>query len=166
MAWAFVAAGAAVISGYMQYEAAQEQADAVEQQTQQMKEAEKARGRSSAVEAQKERIKQIREARIRRGAVVAGAGNAGLGAGTSGTIGAVSAIGSQMGQNIGTINQMQTFAEEASTATQLAADFGSKAASAQAEGAMWQQIGGVAGSVFKDRGGWTTIFGGNTHKKA
>lgn len=118
-----------------------------------------AQSRAASVEAQRARIAQVREARIRRAQVVSSGTNVGLGMGTSGIGGAVGSISSQMGSNIGDINQQETFAQETSNALQ-------KSVNAQAEGQKWQQIGNFSQSIFNQSGGFTTIFGGNTHKKA
>ena len=147
---AAVAVGVSAVSAYMQYESAQDAADA-------QKEAAAAQGRSAAVEAQQARIKQVREARIRRAQVISSGTNSGMGMGSSGIGGAVGSISSQMGSNIGTINQQQTFAQETSAALQKAAD-----ANVTAQG--WQMIGNFSQSAFNQAGGFTTIFGGNTNK--
>lgn len=134
-----------------------EQSKAAKKSASAQRDASAAQGRASAVEAQQARTQQIREARIRRGQVVSAAEGSGLGTGTSGIGGAVGSISSQMGQNIGTINQQQTFATETSVALQKSAD-------AQVDQQKWQQIGNFSQSIFSQAGGMTTIFGGNTHK--
>lgn len=123
------------------------------------REAGEAQSRAASVEAQQARITQVREARIRRGQVTAAGTNSGLDTGTSGIGGAVGSISSQMGSNIGNINQQETFAQETSAALQRSAD-------AQVEGQKWQQIGNFSQSIFTDVGGFGTLLGGNTNKKA
>jgi hypothetical protein len=91
--------------------------------------------------AQKEKYQQMREARIARGRVIAGAQNAGAGAiSTSGLSGATGAIQSQLGENIGTINQMQGFSNAVSLQNQIAA----KQASKQQ---MWAGIGNIFSQI-------------------
>jgi len=136
---------------------AQQQASSKQAKAQQAASA--AQSRAANVESQRARIQQVREARIRRGAITAAGENAGLGAGTSGIGGAVGSVASQMGANIGAINVQQTFADQTSAALQKAADYG-------VEAQKWQTIGGFGKSIFADAGGFTTIFGGNTSKKA
>lgn len=149
-----------------QQDAAQEQSQAMRDQAEAQKQSEQAKARMAEVQAARERVSQVREERIRRAQVISSAGNQGLGAGTSGVAGSVSSIGSQAGANIGFINQQETFAGDASKANQNAADASARAGVAAAEGAQWQTIGSFGSSVFKDAGGFTTIFGGNTNKQA
>jgi len=153
-----------------QRNAADQQREAIDKQTQAGRDAEAAKGRMAEVQAQRERIQQVREARIKRSAIVASAGNVGIGAGTSGVSGSTSSIGSQASANIGSINQQQTFAADASAANQQAADASAAFQIAGAEGnvaaAKWQAVGAIGSSVFQGAGGWTTIFGGNTPTKA
>jgi len=132
-------------------------AKATKQAAEAQRDASAAQGRSASVEAQRARIAQVREARIRRGAVISAGANAGFGAASSGIGGAVGSIASQMGENIGNIGQQQTFAQETGDALQWAAD-------QQVKAARWQQIGAFSQSIFKQAGGFTTIFGGNSFK--
>jgi len=150
LAIAAISAAATAYSGVQQSKAAKKQ-------TQAQGEAADAQGRAANVEAQQARIAQVREARIRRGQVVASGTNAGMGVGTSGIGGATGSISSQMGSNIGSINQQQTFADETSAALQKSTDAGVNAQK-------WQMIGNFSQSIFNQSGGFTTIFGGNTSK--
>lgn len=151
--WGAVAS--AVVGAYSAVEQRQSAKEAANEQ----RKAREAQQRAADVEAQRARVQQVREARIRRAQVLASAGNEGLGAGTAGVAGAVGSIGSQAASNIGNINVQQGFAQQASVATQRAAD-------AELEGMEWQQIGNVSQSIFQATGGYTTIFGGNTNKPA
>ena len=148
-----LAAGALAVSAG----SAVAQSSAAKKQAKAQGEASDAQGRAANVEAQQARIAQVREARIRRGQVVASGTNAGMGVGTSGIGGATGSISSQMGSNIGSINQQQTFADETSAALQKSTDAGVKMQT-------WQQIGNFSQSIFNQSGGFTTIFGGNTSK--
>jgi hypothetical protein len=148
---AAVGAASTVYSAQQQSKAAKNAANA-------QREATAAQGRSASVEAQRARIAQIREARIRRAQVLSSGTNSGLGFGTSGLGGAVGSISTQMAENIGTINQQQTFAQETSAALQKATDY-------NVEAQKWQMIGQFSKSIFDNAGGFTTIFGGNTPAK-
>ena len=134
---------------------ASQQARATRNAANAQREATAAQGRAANVDAQRARIAQVREARIRRAQVISAGTNSGLGLGTSGIGGAVGSISSQEGSNIGYINQQQTFADQASTALQSAADY-------QVQAQRWQMIGNFSHSIFSNAGGFTTIFGGNT----
>lgn len=160
---AAIAIGVSAVSAYSQYEAGKEQAAAAGQQAQAQKESIAAQGRIAQVETQRQRISQVREARIRRAQVIASAGATGLGPGTSAISGATSSITTQESANIGTLNQTQTFAGEASAANQRAADAGARIAEAGAKAQQWQTINTIFGAKKSD---FTTIFGGNTIPKA
>lgn len=107
-----------------------------------------AQQRISDAQSARERVQAIREARIRRAQILASTGNQGIASTSSGPAGAVSSIGSQLGSNIANINTIQNFAQQASKANQQAVD-------AKATGAMFQTIGGIAGSMTD----WKSIFG-------
>lgn len=153
-----IAAVAVGVSAAATVYSSNKQAKATKQAAAAQREATAAQGRASSVEAQRARIQQVREARIRRAQVLSSGTNAGLGTGTSGIGGAVGSIASQMGENIGTINQQQTFAQETSAALQQSADY-------QVKAQKWQMIGNFSKSIFNQAGGFTTIFGGNTPGK-
>lgn len=104
--------------------------------------------------AQKEKYQQMREARIARGRIIAGAQNAGAGSiSTSGLSGAVGAIQSQMGENIGTISQMQGFSNAVTLQNQIAAKQASKQQFYAGLGNMFSQITSSATSFMGARGG-------------
>jgi hypothetical protein len=87
--------------------------------------------------AQKEKYQQVREARINRARVMSSAATAGLtGAGTSGAQGGWGSVQSQMGENIGTINQMQGFSNAVSQQNMIASRQASKSQ-------MWAGIGNM-----------------------
>lgn len=161
---ALISGAFSLFAGSEQADATNRQADAMREGAQAQKEAEQAKARIAERENARARIEQAREARIRVASIQASTGASGIGAGTSGVAGSVSSIGSQAGSNIGFINQQETFAGQASAAMQRSADATARAGVASAEGAQWQQIGGLANAAFSQAGGFTTIFGGNTHK--
>ena len=170
-----ISLGFSVFSSIQQHnaqkKAANDAAAAAHQQADLQAQAEQARARMSEVDAQRERVKQVREGRIRSAQVISSTGNEGLGfAGTSGNVGATSSIVSQVGNNIGNINQNMGFASEISNYNIAAGQAGAAGAEAQARGtanaAMWQSLGSVSDSIFQAKGGWTTIFGGNKNTTA
>lgn len=157
-----VMAVATVVSSQQSQQAAKAQKQATAAQM----EAQAAQQRGASVAAQRERIKTVREARIARANVLAGGMGMGFGSDTSGIVGATSSIQSQMGSNIGYINQQETFAAQASEANRQAAGFTSQAIGHQAKAQQWQAIGSLASSAFGAQGGWARVFGGNTFSQA
>ena len=139
---------------------------AIDRQTQKQIESEKLQGRIAEVKNARERIEQTRQARIAAARIQAYGQSQGMGVATSGVSGSVGSVRSQMGTNVGFINQQETFAQQASMAMQESAQAGGEAARYMAEAQQWNTIGGLANQAFKDFGGWTTVFGGNTNKSA
>jgi hypothetical protein len=155
--------GVSAFSAVQQHSAGKKAAASAGEQAAAQRESIAAQGRSASVEAQRQRVAQVREARIRRAQILSSAGNTGLGVGSSAVVGATSSVSSQAGANIGSIGQHQTFASEASAASQRAADAGARVAQAGAKAQQWQAIGSIAGSIFQTQGGFTSLAGGNTH---
>ena len=96
------------------------------------------------------RRQQLREERIRRAQIEQAAANQGAG-GSSGEAGAISALGSQMGANIASINQGQMAAEGIGNAMSAAAGHGQKAQVAQG-------VASLSGTIFQGAGGFDSIF--------
>lgn len=140
------------------YEQSNQAAAAAEARATAEREGIAAQDRAAKVSAQKERIKSLREARIARARVLSSAATEGVGAQSSGVSGATSSITSQFGSNIGTINQAQTFGEQASAANSRAASAGADIASHQALAQQWQMIGNLGQSAFQIEGGWKSLF--------
>lgn len=171
---AVVGIGAAVGGTVMQMSAAKKQKRAVQRQVAAQQEQNRIERARQAVLNQRERVSQVREARIRRAQVIAGAGNAGIGitGGSSGVEGATGSIQSQLGNNLGTLGSMSSFAEQLSGANQREAQAQADFYNEGAKGQMWQSIfgavGTVAGTVQGLNGGVkqasTSMAGGNTFK--
>lgn len=167
--------GAAVGSTVMGISAANKQKKAMSHMYEANQEAARIERARHAVMAQRDRVQQVREARIRRAQVISSAGNAGLSlaGGSSGISGATSSIQSQMGNNLGTLGSMSSFAQQLSLANQRSADAQSDYYKAGAQGQMWQSIFGAVGQVaggvsdFMGAGskdGQASIGGGNDFK--
>jgi hypothetical protein len=97
---------------------------------------------------------QMREERIKRAQIEQAASNQGVG-GSSGEAGAVSALGTQVGTNIATINQGAKAAQGIGNAMSTAAGYSHNAQIAQG-------VSSLAGTVFSGAGGFSTIFGTGT----
>ena len=100
------------------------------------------------------RRQQLREERIRRAQIEQAAANQGAG-GSSGEAGAISALGSQVGANIASINQGQMAAAGISNAMSASAGHGQKAQVAQG-------VASLSGTIFQASGGFGSIFGGES----
>lgn len=146
---AVVGVAASVGGTVMQMQAAKKQRKAMQRSQDAQLEQNRIEQARANVQAQRERVQQVREARIRRASVISGAGNAGVGVGTgtSSMTGATSSIQSQLGNNLGTLGQMQSFGQQLSAANQREANAASDYITAGAQGAMWQSIFGAVGKV-------------------
>lgn len=100
------------------------------------------------------RRQQLREERIRRAQIEQAASNQGAG-GSSGEAGAISALGSQMGANIASINQGQLAASGISNAM-------SRAAGATQRAQVAQGVANLSGTIFQASGGFESVFGGGS----
>ena len=137
---------------------------------QQMQESEQARvvaatqvqasqDRQSNLNAQRVRISQIREMNIRRGNLLASAVRSGTGTtGTSATIGSGGSLTSQLGANIGFINQAQSFASEQSAGNITAANAASSTYQSSNDAAGWTSLAALGKDVSSQFGGIKTIF--------
>jgi hypothetical protein len=156
---AVVGVGATIGSTMMGMQAAKKQKKAMGRMVAAQKERNQLETARQAVLNQRERVQQVREARIRRANVVAGVSNAGVGVtgGSSGVSGATSSIQSQLGQNLGTLGQMSSFAQQLSVLNQKEADAQSEFFNAGQKGQMWQSVFGAVGQV---AGGVNSFMGG------
>jgi hypothetical protein len=115
--------------------------------------------RQSNLNAQRARISSIREMNIRRGNLLASAVRSGTGTiGTSATIGSGGSLSSQLGANIGFINQAQSFASEQSAGNVTAANAASSTYQASNEAAGWTSLASLGKDVSAQFGGIKTIF--------
>lgn len=94
-----------------------------------------------------ERRQQVREERIKRARVMQAAENTGT-AGSSGELGAVSSIGTQLGANLGFNQSMIESGNRISGYAQQAADAQGKASMFNAVASMSGNIGTIGGSIF------------------
>ena len=115
--------------------------------------------RQSNLNAQRARIAQVREMNIRKGNILASSVRSGTGAsGTSATIGSGGALSSQLGANIGFINQTQSFASEQSAGNVTASNAASATYQASNEAAGWTSLATLGKDVSTQFGGIKTIF--------
>lgn len=132
-----IVAGAALAvaagSAYSQAQAAKESAS-------ERKKAGRVTQAENAASSAENRRQQIREERVRRATILQSSENTGVTA-SSGQLGAMSALGAQVGNNISNINRQES---SANTITNL----NQSAANADYRGSQAAQIGSFAGTVF------------------
>ena len=119
-------------------------------------EQQKANAQQSAQQAQQaaqERRQQIREERVRRAQIMNQAELTGTG-GSSGEIGAMGGMATQLGSNMGINQASQIRGQTISGFLQAGANFQTQAQRAQNVGQMWGQIGGLGSQAFQSVGGW------------
>lgn len=152
-----VAAGSAYMSYQQQREAARNQRRAAEEQR-------KINAQTQARQAQeaaRERRQQIREERVRRARILQSSENLGV-SGSSGEIGAVGALSTNLSSNIGdNIGALDT-ARTISGFSQRQADFVSAANQNLATANLWGQASSFSSSIFNQVGGFNSLFGGST----
>jgi flagellar biosynthesis/type III secretory pathway chaperone len=115
--------------------------------------------RQSNLNAQRARIAQVREMNIRRGNLLASAVRSGTGTtGTSATIGSGGSLSTQLGANIGFINQAQSFASEQSAGNVTASNAASSTYQSSNEAAGWTSLASLGKDISTQFGGIKTIF--------
>lgn len=149
-----VAAGGAYMSYQQQRAAARNQRKAAEEQ----RKANAAQEARQAQEAARERRQQLREERVRRARILQSSENLGV-SGSSGELGAIGALAtnlsSNIGDNIGALNTARTISRH----NQRAADYQSAAAQNMANASLWGQVSSFGSSMFNAAGGTNSLFG-------
>lgn len=105
-----------------------------------------------------ERRSQMREERVRRARVMQASANTGV-AGSSGEIGALGALATNLNTNIGANLGMLQSAQNISGYSQNAANFMGQANQAGANASLWNQVSGIGSSIFQAGGGFNTLQG-------
>jgi hypothetical protein len=146
MCVAVAAVGIAIVGTAVSLSAQESMEDAQYEQAQQQKNIQNEQKAANAAQSAAERRRQIREERIKKARVMQGATNTGT-SGSSGEFGALGSLSTQLSSNIGTnLGSLQT-ANNISIFSQASADAGTTAQQFGNESQMWQQIGGLSGSV-------------------
>jgi len=104
-----------------------------------------------ANQARRDRLKVIRESRIKAAQIESAGANTGT-SGSSGVVGGMGSVGSQAGANVQNINANMEYSQNIGSQNV-------RAANAQTAGSIFGALGGISGQVFKDAGGYKTIFG-------
>lgn len=156
-------AGLALAAGgtYMSY---QQQRAAARNQRKAADEQKKINAQTEARQAQeaaRERRQQLREERVKRARVLQSAENMGV-SGSSGQIGAVGALStnlsSNIGDNLGALNTARTISRH----SQRQADYIGAANQNNANASLWGQVGSFGGSLFNQAGGFGAFDKGST----
>lgn len=112
----------------------------------------------NASSAAAERRQQIREERVRRGAIMNAAANTGT-AGSSGVIGAVGSLSTQLSSNMGANQGAIMRGQRISGYAQNAANYNTSAANFNQNANTLGQVAGLGTSIFSAAGGFESIFG-------
>ena len=135
--------------GYVQQRKAQSaQAEALESQARAEAEQRRMQERYQETLARRQRLDLLRQQRIISGRYQTSAANAGIGAGTSGLLGATSSIQTQTTANIGAIDFAQGASQAISNQAQLAADAGSAYYKAKGQESMWSGVSSLGETIF------------------
>lgn len=143
-------------SAYMQYQAAQDQKDALEDQARASRAQFEAQQRRADIENARSMRQAVRQARAARSVVV----NAGANSGTltsSGVQGGVASIGSQLNSNLSYIGDIAETNAEIAAASLASNQAQIAQGQASAEGAQWGAIGSLSSTIFQASGGFRTI---------
>lgn len=148
-----VAAAGGVASYTQQRKASRNQQRAADEQQKVQNEQRAAQAQQAAAE----RRRQVREARVRRAQIIASAENTGT-SGSSGAMGALSNISTNLGANIGVNVGSIAAAGRVSGFNQNALNFQSAAAQNQQNASLFGQVSNFGTSIFQQSGGFSTIF--------
>ena len=153
-----------MVSGVSGAKAAKKQARELRIKETAEKESNRVDKKRNALKTQRERISSLREARIKRAQIIQQTANSGaMFGGTSSATGATSSVASQLGQNMGMLNQFEGFGDRLSALSQQSADALSKynriGAKQAAFAGMMKGIGGIADAAVSAFGGMSAIGG-------
>lgn len=104
-----------------------------------------------ARQAAEERRKQVREERVRRAKILQSSENTGV-SGSSGEVGALGSLSTQLASNIGSNLGAARSGELISGFNQSAADFNFNATKSMQEAGQWSQLAGIGGNIFDAAG--------------
>jgi hypothetical protein len=148
-----VTATSAVMQHQQARRASRAQARAAEEAREQQRigtAAEEIRGRQ-------QRRQALREQRIRRARILAASQGAGVG-GSAAESGAVGALGTLTGANLGALGSQMRGSQAIDASQQRQFGHQQSAASAQQRAQLWQGVGQLSGSVFQGTGGFPGLF--------
>lgn len=111
---------------------------------------------SEAAKAAAERRRQIREANIRRAAILQSAENSGVSA-SSGALGSVSALSTNLGSNLGFNLGETSRAGRIGGSMDSISNFQGQANRASNRAAMWGDVGSFSQGIFGGVGGYKTL---------
>ena len=149
---AFAAYGA-----YTQYTAAQDQKEAMNRSAAEQRAQFAAQQRIADIKNARERANLARQQRIVRGSLEAQGANKGVSTST-GVVGGVASIGTQGASNLGIFGAMEANQQDIISSQGRQADAIGQAGQAQADSIMGGTIFSVGATMFKESGGFKTIF--------
>lgn len=156
-----IALGGLFLGGVAAYQGYESRKDAQANYAAQAAEGRKAQGEQKALNFQSqanERRNQVREERVRRAKILAASENSGT-AGSSGEMGAVDSLSTQLNSNLAINMGRAEAGNRISGYMQNAADFGTAAQNAVMGAQNWDSIFGVSMNIFQGAGGASALKG-------
>lgn len=145
-----------IFSAYQQSVAQDDARDAASRSAEEQRRAKQEAQAGQAQHAALERRAQLREERIRRARLLQSSENTGV-TSSSGALGGVGNLSTQLGSNLGFNLGQQQKASNITNYNQSAADFLSSAQNHMNDANMWGQVENVGASIFKASGGFNTV---------
>lgn len=155
----FAAAGLAVSAygAYTQYQAGQDQKEAMQASAAENRAQVASQQRIADIKNSRERANMARQARIARGALVTQGANKGVSTST-GVLGGGASIDTQSATNLGIFGALESNQQDILASRGRQGDNSAAAGQAQADSIMGGTIFSVGGALFKEAGGFKTIF--------
>lgn len=141
---AIIGLAVSAAGAYMQHEAAQDAADAQRSQAD-------AEQRRADIQHARQVRAAVRQARVARGSII-NQGALGNTSQSTGVLGGVASVGSQLNSNLSYLNESAANAKDYAAAS-------ARIGEAQADAATAGAIGSLGGTIFSGAGGFKTIFG-------
>ena len=143
----YVSAGAAVVGTVMGYQSQQAAKRNAKESADAQRSAQAEQRARAAAQAAQERRQQIREERVRRARIIQGAENGGV-AESSGAMGALAGIATNISANLGANQAMLDSGARISAYGQVAADSNTAMNENLSEARMWSQFGDLGKQVY------------------
>ena len=142
---------------YQQYEAGREQKSAMQASAAESRAQVASQQRMADIKNARERATMARQSRIVRGALAAQGANKGVSSST-GVVGGLASVSTQTATNLGIFGALESNQDAILESQSRQGDANASAGQAQADSIMGGTIFSVGGALFKEGGGFKTIF--------